>query len=382
MQAHHAHVSPQACCYRAALDRNATFCDECGQPILRCMAAEECGGLLDDSGRCPICVAPQLSLDAGAAASVKVGGTLALPLVVTNNSPVGRPLFIEAMWMRGEDGAMRDVELPFQRLNSGASAEVGVRTGRMDTAGVHRIDIMFVAATRFLWREERYVFTAAIAIPVEPEGPSEIVQNYNIHADQIGAGMTIYNPTRIQKEREDGTVTHAEPIVLTLRRADTLERQLGQRGYEDGLTVPRAVEFQWVGFDMDQAPVDGPIRTPSGAISIGRASQSDPSAKNDVRLLISGPDGVDEAGSVFISRRHFLLYLENDRLMLRVESKNGLRLNGTAMARGETACLKNGDVIAPLVRRPEAVSVMVTIERLVDEAGRIVVRRRVGTRGK
>ncbi|MCA8902198.1 MAG: FHA domain-containing protein [Hyphomonas sp.] len=375
-------LGPQPCCHRTALDPRATFCDECGQPILRCMASEECGALLDASGQCPVCVAPELSLNAGAAASVRVGGSLALPLVVANLSRVNRPLFIEAMWVRGEDGQKREVELPFHRLNPGASAEVGVRTGRLETAGMHRIDIMFVAATRFLWREERYVFTTSVAFPVEEEGPSEIVQNYNIHADEIGAGMTIYNPTRIQKEREAGIATHAEPIVLTLQRADTMEKELGQRGYEDGLSVPRSVAFEWVGFDDGQAPDPGPIRTHGGVVSIGRASPHDPGAQNDVRLLISGPDGVDQEASVYISRRHFFLYIENDRLMLRVESKNGLRLNGDMLAKGETARLKNGDVIAPLVRRPEAISVMITIEKLVDEAGRILVRRRVGTRGK
>ena len=378
-QASLAPIRPKTCCFRSALDRNATFCEECGQPILRCMASEECGGLLDENGRCPVCVAPELSLDAGAGASVKVGGTLALPLLVTNTSPVGRPLFIEAMWTRGDDGELREVDLAFQRLNPGDSADIGVRTGRLDTAGIHRIDIMFVAATRYLWREERYVFTTAIAIPVEPEGPSEIVQNYNIQADQIGAGMTIYNPTRIQKEREAGVDTHAEPIRLTLRRADTMERKLGQRGYENDLVVPRSVVFSWQGFDAGQAPLDGPIRTPTGVLSFGRASNAAYSGLNDVRLVISTPEGTDEEASVHISRRHFLLYVENDRLMLRVESQNGVAVNGKTLRRGETVRLEDGDAIAPLVGQLGAISVTVAFETNQNEAGRIILRRRVGT---
>ena len=372
-------VRPKTCCFRSALDRNATFCEECGQPILRCMAWDECSGLLDESGRCPVCVMPELSLDAGAGASVKVGGTLALPLLLTNESPGGRPLFIEAMWTRGGDGELREVDLAFHRLNPGDSADIGVRTGQMNTAGIHRLDVMFVAATRYLWREERYVFTTAIAIPVEPEGPSEVVQNYNIHADQIGAGMTIYNPTRIQKERDEGLDTHAEPIRLTLRRADTMERKLGQRGYENGLVVPRSTVFAWQGFDAGQTPAEGPIRTPTGVLSLGRASNAAYSGLNDVRLVISTPDGTDEEASVHISRRHFLLYVENDRLMLRVESQNGVAVNGNTLRRGETVRLEDGDVIAPLVGKPDTISITVTFETNQNEAGRIILRRRVGT---
>ncbi len=374
--------SPDDCCYRTALDRGAVFCDECGKPIVRCMANEECGELLDEEGRCPMCVAPEVSLDAGAATSVKVGGTLALPLLVTNTSPVGRPLFIEAMWMRGADGQMKEVDLPFQRLNSGATADVGLRTGRLDTPGIHRIDVMFVAATRFLWREERYVFTAGIAIPVEAEGPSEVVQNYTIQADQIGAGLTIYNPTRIQKEREAGVATHAEPIRLTLRRGDTIERQMGVRGYSSGMSLRRQVPISWLGFDKGQTPPDGPISTPSGTLGFGRASNAAGGGMNDVRLVISGQGGVDEGASVHISRRHFLLFVENDRLMLRVESQNGATLNDAPLKRGQTHVIESGDVIAPLVREPGAVSLKIEFETQHDEVGRITVRRRVGATGR
>lgn len=372
---------PGQCCFRASLDRNATFCDECGAPLVRCMATDECGGLLDETGRCPICVAPRMSLDAGSASSVRVGGTLALPLIVSNASPVGRPLFIEEMWIKGDDSELRKVELPFQRLNSGATGEVGLRTGVMDTAGLHRFDIYVVVATRYLWREERYAFAASIAIPVEPEGPSEIIQNYNIQADAIGAGMTIYNPTRIQKEREAGIATHAEPIQLTLRRADTLERTLGHRGYDGRYAVPRFTNFVWQGFDREQAPLDGPIRTATGVLSVGRASNAPEVGLNDVRLLISQDGKIDETTSVHISRRHFQLFIQNDRLKLRVESQNGTRINDEAYRRGAVLTLNDLDVIRPLVRNPEAVSISVRFEIQHDEVDRIVLRRRVGTQG-
>jgi hypothetical protein len=372
---------PRKCCYRSSLDRSATFCDECGAPLQRCMATDECGGLLDAAGCCPVCVAPEVTLNAGAATSVKVGGTLALPLVISNNSPVGRPLFVEELWVRGDDGEMRQVELEFQRLNSAATAEVGLRTGVMQTAGLHRFDIYLVVATRYMWREERFAFGASIAIPVDPEGPAEIVQNYNIQADAIGAGMTIYNPTRIQQEREAGIATHAEPIRLPLSRADTLERRLGHRGYDGRITVPKSVALVWKGFDRGQAPMDGPIRTVTGVLGVGRASNAPEGGMNDVRLLISSDGNIDEEASVNISRRHFQLYIENDRLILRVESQNGLKLNDEAYRRGRTVALKDGDVIHPLVRAPDAVSLRVQFESQHDEVNRITLQRLIGKSG-
>ena len=372
---------PRKCCFQASLDRSATFCDVCGSPLQRCMATDECGGLLDESGCCPVCVAPQLSLDAGSASSVQVGGTLALPLLVSNNSPVGRPLFIEELWIKGDDGDLKQVELPFQRLNSGVTGEVGLRTGVMKTAGLHRFDLYLVVATRYLWREERYAFTASVAIPVDPEGPSEVVQNYNIQADAIGAGMTIYNPTRIQKEREAGIATHAEPIALTLRRADTLERKLGHRGYADNYAVIKSTDLVWQGFDLGQAPLDGPIRTTTGVLSLGRASNAPEGGLNDVRLVISRDGTVDEAASVNISRRHFQLFIQNDRLKLRVESQNGLRVNDKAYRRGMITTLNEGDVIHPLVRHADAIALSVHFEVQHDEVDRIVLRRLVGRAG-
>ncbi len=373
---------PRKCCFRASLERSATFCDECGSPLQRCMATDECGGLLDAGGCCPVCVAPELALDAGSATSIRAGGTLALPILVSNNSRVPRPLFIEAMWIKGAESDLKQVDLTFQRLNSGATAEVGLRTGVLETAGLHRFDVHLVVATRHLWREERYVFTAAIVIPVEPEGPTEIVQNYNIQADAIGAGMTFYNPTRIQREREAGIATHAEPIRLTLRRADALERALGHRGYSSGLAVTKSTRLVWMKFDARQAPLDGPIRTATGVLEVGRASNAPDGGLNDVRLVISRNGDVDEDASVHISRRHFQLYIENDRLMLRVESQNGLRVNDTPYRRGKMVAIEDGDVIRPLVRNPEGIAIRVQFETQHDEVDRILLQRLVGSGGK
>ena len=372
---------PGKCCFRASLERDATFCDECGSPLQRCMATDECGGLLDAGGSCPVCVAPELSLDAGSASSIRAGGSLALPLLVSNQSPVGRPLFVEAMWFKGAEPDLKPVDLTFQRLNPGSTSEVGLRTGVLETTGLHRIDVHLVVATRHLWREERYVFTAAIVIPVEPEDATEIVQNYNIQADAIGAGMTIYNPTRIQKEREAGIAQHAEPIRLTLRRADALDRALGHRGYPSGMSVTKSTALVWKGFDARHAPLDGPIRNATGVLEIGRAASAAEGGLNDVRLIISRKGQTDEERSVHISRRHFQLFIENDRLMLRVESQNGLKINDTAYRRGKMVILMDGDVIQPLVRDAGIIGIRVQFETQHDEVSQITLQRLQGAAG-
>jgi predicted component of type VI protein secretion system len=102
---------------------------------------------------------------------------------------------------------------------------------------------------------------------------------------------------------------------------------------------------------------------------------------NDVRLLISSDGNIDEEASVNISRRHFQLYIENDRLILRVGSQNGLKLNDEAYRRGRTVALKDGDVIHPLVRAPDAVSLRVQFESQHDEVNRITLQRLIGKSG-
>jgi len=42
------------CCYQHAVQADAVFCGDCGKPLLRCMAFEECGGLVRDDGCCAV----------------------------------------------------------------------------------------------------------------------------------------------------------------------------------------------------------------------------------------------------------------------------------------------------------------------------------------
>ena len=60
-----------------------------------------------------------------------------------------------------------------------------------------------------------------------------------------------------------------------------------------------------------------------------------------------------------ISRRHFELYVENDRLVLRVTGSNGVRVNGDAYGPDKCVVLKDGDRISPIVEKPDSLEIHV-----------------------
>ena len=360
--ASHSLTGQKVCCNRSALNPEAGFCNDCGKPLLRCMASSECGSLLDDTGICPICVNPILELDAGAATTVRVGGKLAVPLTITNSSPVGRPLFVTGLWIKEDDGDLRPVNLPFKRLEPNAKANVSVRTGVLDYVGVHQVDLRIAVSTRYQWREENYVFSSGIVFPVESKDPSGSVTNVNVTAEQVGAGFTLYNPTRIESDRAQGVETSARSVPLKIVRADLSETEFGLRGYKNGLQVPRDVRFLWSGFAEDNAPFDGPILKPSGLLCFGRNAVNRQGGGTDVRLLVTKDGELDKPLSLTISRQHFTLYTESGRLMVRADSQFGLRINKYSLARSQVSELQDGDVIYPLRKRQEALALKLEFE--------------------
>jgi hypothetical protein len=124
--------------------------------------------------------------------------------------------------------------------------------------------------------------------------------------------------------------------------------------------VPKTASFKWVGFKPGDAPQDGPISTPDGLLAVGRSRTRQSQGLGDVRLLAQTVDGeIDEDTSRMISRRHFELYLECDRLVLRVNSDAGVRISDEAYGAGKTVWLRDGDTISPLVKSPERVALSV-----------------------
>lgn len=116
--------------------------------------------------------------------------------------------------------------------------------------------------------------------------------------------------------------------------------------------------------------------TQDGMLAVGRSRTRRQGGEGDVRILAFGPNGeLDEESSRLISRRHFELYIESDRLVLRVTSGSGLRVNGKAFGEGKTVRLADGDVIAPMVASPDVLGLRVSFQTEHGAARQITIQR-------
>lgn len=367
------HRTQAECCYKSALDEDATFCGECGKPILRCMACEECAGLLDDRGLCTVCVAPYLQVDAGALTAAKVGSAVTLPMSVANLSGVGRPLFITGLWSREGAGPWREENLGWERLDAGESRPISIVANQIERAGAHGLQVLIALASRWRWRQENFAFIANLTLMVEDavSGQGPVV---NIGGESAGHGNLVYisgkNDTKPEVQRSD------QAVELVLVRAEREERRLDLRGLDSESWVPRNAEFHWSGFADSDVPFDGPIMTRDGMLAVGRSRLRSQAGEGDVRLLVYEPSGeLNEEASRKLSRRHFELYIESDRLVLRVTAGSGVRVNGNAFGEGKTIRLSDGDVIAPIVSSPGVLELRVSFRTEHGSARRIAFQR-------
>ncbi len=338
----------EPCCYATAVDVHATFCGTCGKPLLRCMAFEECGGLLDDVGLCTICVAPHVQLTPGAMMNAPVGGEVALPFDLANLSMVGRPLFVTGLWSREGREDWRPERLDWERLDAGTRAAASVTASGISRAGTHKIDIMVSVATRWRWRQENWAFATSVLLAVDDDDGKTAGPVVQISGENIGHGNLINISGQVGGDRKGASRT-TEAIDLPMQRLDIAERELGLRGMDGNLRVPRNTPIAFSGFAPDDHPVGArPVVTPNGLLAFGRARTGE--GGSDVRLVAIGADGaIDTDLSRLVSRRHFELYIENDRLVLRVTGANGVRINGEAHGPDKTVVLRHGDRIAPIV---------------------------------
>ena len=366
---------PKECCYRTiAGDADAAFCGECGQPILRCMAFEECGGLVGRDGLCHTCVQPVLDLDPSAVKDAQVGSVLTLPLMLKNTSPIGRPLFITALWVRTGDEPRRPVELLWERLDGGAAAPVPARTSVLEQSGTHRIEIAFVAETRYRWRTESFLFAASLEVNVEGDRTGTVHQTINLTADKIEPGATVYAPVRGPQQSTGAGPSHVD---LRLVHAERLELEMGLRGVDKVWRLPRDVRLRWRSFDSGEAPNDGPLAARAGVLAIGRTRTKLQGGEGDVRILARDGGGIDEQVSVMISRRHCEVYIQNDRLVVRAESDAGLMVDGDYLSRGDTATIRTGTVISLLKNYPQATALKFDVHCLHGVADEVTVTRLV-----
>jgi hypothetical protein len=352
------------CCYQHAVTAGAVFCGDCGKPLLRCMAFQECGGLVGDDGWCSVCVRPQLFLDKDAATEVKSGGVLVLPLVFYNASSVARPLFITDLWVREGDGPRRRVELPWKRLDAGGSNRVNIQTGALERQGRHGIEITFAAATNYFMREERFAFTSLLGLEVEQGG--SLVINQTINTSGAGTGSdTVYAPIRLETTGDAAKkAPGGKAAELALQRADAFEAANGVRGYTDGplkgVVVGRAARIVWKGFGP-RGPSAGPITTQESMLALGRGTPVSEGGENFVQLLVTDASGIiDVQMSQAISRRHLELFIQNGRLCARVTGSAGVLVGEHRHGADDAlAVIGHGDVVKILPKYPEALSLQV-----------------------
>lgn len=372
-------ISP--CCYQHALTAGAVFCGECGKPILRCMAYQECGGLVGDDGCCSVCVRPQLFLDKDAVTDVKAGGVLTLPLVFYNASSVARPLFVTDVWIREGEGQRRKIELPWKRLDAGGSNRLTVQTGALERQGRYGVEITFAAATNYFMREERFAFTSSLGLEVEQGG--SLVINQTINASGVGSGAdTVYAPIRLETNGDNRKVANAggKAAELGLQRADNFEASQGIRGYgavgREGAVVSRGARIVWKGFG-DNAPASGPITTGDSILAVGRGKTVADGGDNHLQLLAYGADGkLDEQLSQAISRRHIELFIQSGRLCARVTGSAGIMIGDHKHGADDAIALINhGDVIKVLPKFPEAVGLQVRMRANHGQIDEITITR-------
>ncbi|MEM6908640.1 MAG: FHA domain-containing protein [Pseudomonadota bacterium] len=343
------------------------------------MAFAECGGIVSESGHCPICVQPQLQIAEGATLRGSVGGSVAVPFELVNGSQVDRPLFVKSLWSR-EGGDWREERLGWEKLASGARASASVTACEIERPGLHEVEILWTVGTRWKTREEQFAYSTSVFLEV-PDTQHQPNSNIQINGENQQGNV-------IQIKVPDGGGAGIERVVtaidMKVERQDREERRLKLRSIDGMQFVSRAAQFEFHGFPEGHAPPAAqPIVTPDAMLKFGRGYSRAEGGDTDVRLLATGADGsLDEAGSRVISRRHFEVYVENDRPVLHVAGGNGLRVNNTSYSVDDLITLQPGDVISPIQDRPDALSLHVTMRRERDRISRVIFTRRPALAGQ
>ena len=80
-------------------------------------------------------------------------------------------------------------------------------------------------------------------------------------------------------------------------------------------------------------------------------------------MLVTKSDGtLDEEMSRGISREHFCLWIENDRLNFRVDSDNGAWVDGQELSRGDSVELTDRSSFSPFRQQPEKLKISTRFE--------------------
>ena len=369
-------TSEQSCCMASAMeDGDAVFCMDCAKPLLRCMAFEECGGIVDETGRCPVCVRPHLQLSPGASMSAAVGGSVAVPLYLANGSAVGRPLFVKSLWCSEGGGEWREERLGWEKLAPGERLPASVTAREIDSAGVHELRIMWIVATQWKTREERFAFSSSLFLDIAPPKGDQNTTIQISSENQLNGNIIQVH----ERESSGGPTRVVETLDMNVTRLDREERALGLRGIDTDTRLCRDATFTFRGFADADVLADGrPIVTDDAALVFGRAHLRANEGESDARLVLRRTDdqGTIDDASTAISRSHFELFNENDRLILQVTATNGLRVDGKGYRRDTKVPLGDGAVIGVLMADADALSVEVGFRCALGAINEVVLTRR------
>jgi len=345
----------KACCHRTALKPGAAFCAGCGGPLIRCMNFSECLQLVEPSKPCPVCLTPELVVEAGASAGGGVGARVAIPLKLRNhNAQATRPIYLKRLQKRAAAGPATDVPLDWQQVDPGAERSFVVEAGPFETDGVARMELLMTLATRSKeGHEEAYVFAGALLFTVSRESAQQVVQNIDFSGAHFETGGLVKTDLKIADQGGASVPAEAGRRVVSLERFELNELREGVRGYGDtGKRVSRAVRFAFEDFPEPDAPGFETGLGTRGAIAVGRSGRErDPETNPtpmDLTLRAYDAQGaLDFAASNRISRHHFDLTVHGDRLMLHARSAKGVALDGRAVASGAVEPVPDGALIVP-----------------------------------
>lgn len=372
--------TPKPCCAQFAREGDVAFCPECGQPLVRCMAFAECGGLVGPGDYCRSCVSPQLAIAAGAVVHSKKGERIAIPLVLLNASPSGRPFWVTRLVKR-EGGSDYPVGMTWERVDAGRERHFTLDTAPLAEGGTHNFGIVMVIASRFKGLEESYAFATDILVTVSGQDAQQINQTINFSGAHFETGGLVNTSLKTNDTRDAGPGGLKDRLPLPFDRQDRYELDHEIRGYRHPpLVVPRNAEFAFTGFAAEDVPPGGLLSQLTGRISCGRSSRvPDPTGAgitNDVALRVYDRKGaVEEPATLAISRHHFDLVVVNDRLCVHARTSQGLEVNGELIASGSVTPLRPGDRLIPIPGRADKMALQFNFAPSTGTAERVHVRR-------
>lgn len=334
----------KSCCQSSARNSESAYCNQCGDPLLKCGAFNTCKGLLNSESYCPICFSPELRL-MSSPGPIAVGDSTHLEFALSNRSPASRNLLVKNIWVRIGNSDWKQLDLAWDRLGSGQTKLLEFTTPPMETGGSQGIEFVLVLASLNGFRQEVLAFNATLSLHVESSKDIVVQQNIHYAAEAPQTGATIYAPVRVQSDLVSGKPGGQGPQVLELHRAQKYDRLFANQ-LADQCSVHPATLIEYHDVPLQIKPPVQMLGQRMSQLIFGRSRTIEHGGPNDFRLLYLSPDrSIDDEASLQISRQHFCLFAEQGVLKIRVLSEGGVLLNGKKLLPGTAEIISNGSCI-------------------------------------